>query len=103
MAVSPHRIDKNGARFRVGDIVRIVGVPDLSGMSKRALRESLPIFQYLVGKYKRVVGFDRLGSEFVFRILDGRNKGTHAVSIEPALLRVRKKRSGGSFEKGRAK
>jgi hypothetical protein len=38
------RKDVAGKRFKVGDIVRIVGVPDLTGMSADCLSESLPVF-----------------------------------------------------------
>ena len=74
--------------------MRIVGVPDLSGMSTRGLDESLPVFQYLVGRYKRVIGFDDFGcAQFVFGILRGKSKGVHSVAIEPFLLATPKKRS----------
>ena len=86
-------IDATGRRIRIGDIVRIVGIPDLSGMHPSARAESLPVFKHLVGKYKRVAGFDRYGhAELSFRIQRGRHQGYHSVWIEPDLVRVRRKR-----------
>src|ERR671916_256204 len=87
------REDASGERVRVGDTVRIVGVPDLSGMSPECLAESLPVFRHLVGKYKRVVEFDKHGHAWLnFRIRGGPHAGRHAVGIEPYLLRVRRAR-----------
>ncbi|MEX2607833.1 MAG: hypothetical protein WD708_10850 [Kiritimatiellia bacterium] len=53
--------DVKGNYLKVGDTVRIIGVPDLSGMTPECLQESLPIFEYLVGKYKKIVGFNTIG------------------------------------------
>lgn len=70
--------------------MKVIGVPDLSGMAPSSLEESLPVFEYLVGKCKTVEEFDEYGLawlRFVIRI--GPNKGWHSVAIEPHLLRVR--------------
>jgi hypothetical protein len=86
-------VDIAGARIRKGAVVHIVGVPDLSGMSAGGIKESLPIFRYLVGKYKRVAGFNPYGFvELSFRIRKGRNRGWHSVEIEPFHLRIRRSR-----------
>jgi hypothetical protein len=62
-------------------------------MSPSARAESLPVFKYLVGRYKRVVGFDRYGhAELEFRIRGGRHRGYHTVWLQPQLLRVRRRR-----------
>ena len=93
-APTQRRLDSTGRRIRVGDIVRVIGVPDLDGMSRPGLRETLPILRFLVGRYKRVVGFDERGlAELAFRIATGRNRGLHTVWIEPHLLRVRRPRA----------
>ena len=85
------RKDVTGQRIRVGDIVRIIGVPDLSGMSKEGRAESMPVFKHLVGKYKRVEEFDEWGMAWLrFRIRRGASAGYHMVGIEPYLLRVRR-------------
>jgi hypothetical protein len=82
--------DVKGERLRVGDIVRVIGVPDLAGMSADCLAESLPVFQHLVGVYKRVAEFDEHGMAWLsFRIRKGSAAGFHSVGIEPYLLRVR--------------
>ena len=88
---APH--DVTGARIRVGAVVRIVGVPDLANMNPTSRRQSRPVFSYLVGKYKRVVGFDDLGNaEISFHIEKGRHRGLHTVWLEPCHLRVRRSR-----------
>src|SRR5918998_45202 len=85
------RKDASGERVRVGDTVRIVGVPDLTGMSPECLAESLPVFRHLVGKYKRVREFDEHGLAWLgFRIRAGPHAGLHSVAIEPWLLRRRR-------------
>jgi hypothetical protein len=95
--------DRNGRRIRVGDKVRVIGAPDLSGMSKGGISESLPVFRYLVGKYKRISGFDQFGCAHLdFAIPSGKYKGWHGVMIEPTLLHFRQPRSNPSTS-GRAK
>jgi len=84
--------DATGKPIKVGDIVRIIGVPDLSGMSPACRAESLPVFKHLVGSYKRVYEFDESGCAWVcFKIQKGASGGLHTVGIEPYLLRVRRK------------
>jgi hypothetical protein len=84
-------IDATGKRIRVGDIVRIVGVSDLKGMKPKYRRESLPVFKYLVGKYKKVEEFDKNGQAWLtFIIRKGPSRGMHSVGMEPFLLRVRR-------------
>jgi hypothetical protein len=84
------RRDVAGERLRVGDLVRIIGVPDLSGMSPDCRAESLPVFKHLVGTYKRVAEFDEFGLAWLrFKIRKGPHAGYHSVGIEPYLLKVR--------------
>jgi len=84
------KADVREQRLREGDVVRIVGVPDLSGMSRVARRESEPVFAYLVGKYKRIGAFDQFGcAELNFLIRNGPHRGYHTVWVEPFLLRAR--------------
>ncbi|MCL2022184.1 MAG: hypothetical protein FWG81_08915 [Betaproteobacteria bacterium] len=94
--MKPHKpFDRNGKTIRVGDVVRIVGVPDLSGMSQDGITESLPVFQYLVGKYKRVRAFDECGCakfSFIMHNTNGK-RGWHSVWVEPFLLHVPQRRS----------
>ena len=81
--------DRDGKRVRVGDLVRIVGVPDLTGMG--ALRaESQPVFEHIVGQSKRIREFDELGFAWLdFTIRKGKSKGWHSVAMEPCLLKNR--------------
>ena len=89
--------DATGTKLRIGDLVRVIGIPDLKGMSPDGVRESLPVFEYLVGKYKRVRGFSKAGEiglvELSFKIRKGPHKGIHWVVIEPEFLRVKGARS----------
>src|SRR5437016_13345014 len=78
--------DRNGRTIRPGDIVRVVGTPDLAGCPPETHR----VFRRLVGTYRRVLGFDKLGNaDLVFRIRAGRDRGLHVVGIEPRLLKSR--------------
>jgi hypothetical protein len=85
------RRDVTGKPIKVGDTVRVVGMPDLSGMSAECRAESLPVFRHLLGKYKRVEEFDEYGQAWLrFTIRKGPHSGWHSVGIEPYLLRVRR-------------
>ena len=85
--------DATGTKLRIGEIVRVIGIPDLGDMSPKTKREVLPVFKYLVGKYKRVAGFSQVGKiglvELAFKIRKGPHKGIHWVWLEPELLRVK--------------
>lgn len=75
-------------------MVRVVGVPDLTGMDRRARAECKPVFAYLLRKYRVVDGFDRDGrAELNVIIRNGRHRGRHTVWIEPFLLRIRRSRA----------
>jgi len=84
----PHApLDANGKRINKGDLVRIVDMPDLSGMDVKGRRLCEPVFQHIRGKCKRVVDFDDFGcAELFFTIRSGRRRGMHSVAIEPSLL-----------------
>jgi hypothetical protein len=85
--------DAAGVVIRHGDKVRVLKVPDLSGMRPRARRDSKPVFDHILGTCRRVVGFNELGwAELSVRILRGPHAGHHTVWIEPELLRVRRAR-----------
>lgn len=86
----PHRNpkDRHGRDIFPGDRVRVIGIPNLSGMPPAGLKESLAVFRYLVGRYEKVVSIDdHENAQLVFSISHGRSKGWHAVMIEPILLR----------------
>jgi hypothetical protein len=91
--------DATGERLKVGATVRVIGVPDLSGMSSACRAESLPVFRHLVGKYKRVEEFDEYGLAWLrFRIRKGPCAGLHSVGIEPWRLKIRRARKGNGSE-----
>jgi hypothetical protein len=84
-------LDATGRRIAVGDVVRVLAVPNLEGMSRHGMAESRPVFEHIVGTYKRVIGFGRYGHvELMFRIRAGRSAGLHIVELEPSLTRVRR-------------
>ena len=83
-------VDRKGNHLNVGDRVRVIGVPDLSGMSADGIAEALPAFQHIVGLYKRICGFDEYGCaelSFTIRHSDG-ERTWHSVWIEPFLLHL---------------
>jgi hypothetical protein len=84
----PSQEDCTGKKIYAGDLVRIVGYPDFSGMSHRTRRESEPVFRYLRGKYKKIRSFSQNGlAEIEFRIRKGKLSGLHTVWLESYLLR----------------
>ena len=88
-------IDARGERIRIGDRVRIVGVPDLSTMKPEFRAESEPVFLHIRGTCKRVRGFDQYGhAEIFFIIRNGRHRGIHSVAIEPYLLLLQRGERG---------
>ncbi len=83
--------DRSGRSLRKGNVVRIIGVPDLSRMHPESQAESLPVFQYLVGKYKPIDGFDKFGcAEINFKMYAKNEITRHTVWIEPFLLHRRR-------------
>lgn len=82
--------DRDGRELEVGDVVRIVGVPPLAGMSDEVRRDCLPVFEHLVGTYRTIAEFDDFGfAGFWFTIRQGEWRGRHFVAIEPELLKKR--------------
>jgi hypothetical protein len=81
------RKDRDGRRLNVGDVVRVVGVPNLSRIPRNA--EMKAVFGRLVGQDKRITAFEWGEVRLDFRILRGKYRGYHAVWIEPHLVRRR--------------
>ena len=83
--------DRLGFTLSPGDLVRMVGHPDLSTATIGARREMEPVFRFLQGKYKRIKAFSHEGwAEIEFKIRSGKLSGRHTVWIEPNLLRRKK-------------
>jgi hypothetical protein len=88
-------LDASGNRVRAGDMVRVIGVPDLSGMDPICEKETRLVFEHLIGKYKRIQDFDESGcAHLSFRILKGQSKGRHSLWVEPFLLKVKQSAEG---------
>jgi hypothetical protein len=80
--------DVDGQAVRIGDVVRVLGVPDLSGMRDPYRSETEAVFKHIVGTRKKVEGFDQFGCAIlVFGITSGPHAGTHSLAIEPHLIR----------------
>jgi hypothetical protein len=85
-------IDARGHRVLAGSRVRVVGVPDLTGMKQRDRRSSEAVFRHILGTCKRVSSFDQYGcAEIFFAIRNGASRGLHSVALEPFLLLVQSK------------
>lgn len=85
-------IDARGRQILAGSRVRVVGVPDLTGMQQRERRKSEAVFRHIMGTCKRVSGFDQYGcAEIFFAIRSGASRGLHSVALEPFLLLVQSK------------
>lgn len=80
--------DAFGRQLYVGSRVRVCAVPDLSGISDDARRETAAIFRFAVGRAFPIQGFDDVGlAELELRIPVGENRGLHTIWIEPYLLK----------------
>lgn len=78
---------------RIGDKVRIVGLPEVSDWTREQKDFSLSVFEYLVGKTKKIAGFNDLGmAEIEFRRKEGGEWVYHTVWLEPYLLRLKQAR-----------
>jgi hypothetical protein len=89
MSAAPPSIkDVDGQTVRKGDVVRVLGIPDLSGMRDPYRRETQAVFKHIVGTRKKVEEFDQFGCAIlVFGISSGPHAGSHSVAIEPHLIR----------------
>ena len=80
--------DKSGLRIRRGDIVRIVGKPDLSHFAPTTRKEMLPVFEYLIGKRRKVLSIDdNARVEFMVRLRRGVRSEYHWIWLEGELLK----------------
>lgn len=80
-------VDARGRRIQEGDVVRVIGMPDLSTVHAEGRAEVEAVFLHLRGKCKRVAEFNRYGFvELFFKIRAGPLAGWHSVAIEPNLL-----------------
>ena len=80
--------DVDGRTVRKGDVVRILGIPDLRGMRDPYRRETEAVFKHIAGTRRKVHGFDQFGcAVLVFGIRSGRHAGSHSVAIESHLIR----------------
>ena len=89
--------DINGRDLKIGDTVLIKGIPDaLSEFLPDQKEDLYPLFLSLVGKYKRIVGFNEFNmAEIEFKLRNNGNWVYHTVWIETCLLRLKTKRNRG--------
>lgn len=79
--------DCKGNKLNIGDKVRILALPDLTGMTPDALADTLPVFKRALGTYRRIHAFSRHGLiELKLRIKETNGWGTHYIFIEPRLV-----------------
>ena len=80
--------DVNGQTVRKGDLVRVLGIPDLKGMRDPYRRETEAVFRLIRGTRQKVQDFDQFGCAILcFGITAGPHAGTHSVAIEAHLIR----------------
>jgi hypothetical protein len=80
--------DVDGRTVRKGDIVRVLGIPDLSGMRDPYRKETAAVFKHITGTRRKVYGFDQFGCAILaFGISSGPHAGSHSIAIEPHLIR----------------
>ena len=79
--------DNKGNILHIGDRVRILAIPDLTGMTAAALAETLPVFKHALGTYRRISAFSRDGLiEIKLRIIEPTGWQSHFIFIEPNLV-----------------
>ena len=82
------RADSDKTPLSVGDLVRVCGVPDLSGIYEEGRARTLRVFKYALGRNFEIEGFDDWNcAELHFYIPIGTDQGWHGVVIEPYLLK----------------
>ncbi len=80
--------DHQGTVVRPGDRVRILAVPNLSGMRSPFREQTESVFLHIKGRVKRVREIDAHGNAVLtFRIQSGALAGYHSVAIEGAHVR----------------
>jgi hypothetical protein len=88
-------IDARGRRIRKGDLVRVIGIPDLSTLHPEGRAETEPVFLHIRGTCKRIDEFNGHGlAELLFKVRAGPLAGWHSVAIEPNLLLRQNARNG---------
>src|SRR5690349_4581037 len=85
--------DRRGKTIRKGHMVRVVGMPDLTGIRDRPGRlKAEAAFRHTQGRCYKVQGFSRYGFvDLFFKIRAGRNAGWNGIAIEPEFLLVQKR------------
>lgn len=86
--------DARGTSIKIGSRVRVVGIPDFSGLLPIKVRkERERVFGHIVGQCKTVDDIDKYGFVgFTFKIRAGRDAGLHCVWLEPHLVLVQRAR-----------
>ena len=84
--------DARGKLVRLGDRVRIIGMPDFSWITPASLRrERNRVFKHVIGQVKVTDDIDRYGLVgMTFRIRSGPDTGIHSIWLEPEFLLVQR-------------
>ena len=81
--------DWEGRPLQVGDEVRVCAIPSFTGMSKRGISESLPVFRYALGRTFAIRDFDDFGCAAMDSAIPvGPHRGMHGIYVEVALLKL---------------
>jgi hypothetical protein len=82
------RSDCDKRPLKIGDIVRVCGVPDLSGIYEEGRARTMRVFKYALGRNFEIEGFDNWNcAELHFYIPIGPAEGWHGIVVEPFLLK----------------
>jgi hypothetical protein len=76
-------------RFKVGDTVKLTGIPPRVDQDQQRFPETLDIFQRAVGRTLRVQGFDEYGRVELWLRDDGSEdeRGvSHSIWVEPDYI-----------------
>ena len=80
--------DRKGNAARSGDHVRVLAVPDLTGMSSPYREQTEGVFRHIKGTVKRVRSVDEYGNAILVSFIRaGQHAGYHSVAIEGEHVR----------------
>ncbi len=82
------RSDCEKRPLEIGDIVKVCGIPDLSGIYKEGRDKTTRVFKYAMGRDFEIEGLDDWNcAELHFYIPLGPSEGWQGIVVEPFLLK----------------